>query len=675
MSTVYNDPIMLDSTGQDIVTKLDSIASLMGDGVIDDTSTATDTTWSSNKITSELVGKQDELTFDHTPKDDSLNPVYSDGIYDSIIGVYDNLELGLGWDSKNILGIANTSKEVNGITFTVNDDGTVKLNGTATSATLYALNKFTGAELKKYGVNLLMTGGKDNSTFLTLMTQDWSYTKDDKGDGVEINISELIDATEYTVIIQIANGTTLSNYVMSPMIRLVNVIDPSFKKHHDSVDVIKADKVNVIANTKLIKDTVGWSGKNKLPITAVSKTQNNVTLTVNSDGTVSVVTTSQGASADTYLRIKDIDTEDIVKVGGSYILSGCPEGGSMSKYRLYIQSYNNGGYGTTSTDYGDGVNFTIYTESENHIFVIAIVQGTIITEPIVFKPMLRDADILDDTFEPYYIPLKDSMFPRSEQAVLGAYNILDPDFNPPSFSGVDDIVTLNNGILTLNGTRASSANYAIKDRKTGAKVIYLPKGTYTFYGLGADWENGVQVGTTYNNAFVSIAQSGSANDRVTFTIDDNTPSDYKLADGSVLIGLYVKILLGTYSNKIIKPMLCLGSDPDDTYAPYAMTNKELTDAVSEIEAGKIEVSGNSATFDVPLIRANEHAYTYGLITFSGGLYHFWLKSSDESDAVVITKIIDANSSRTLSATYANGKLSLTFSATIYGGVMVFTSNV
>jgi hypothetical protein len=63
MSTVYNDPIMLDSTGQDIVTKLDSIASLMGDGVIDDTSTATDTTWSSNKITSELAGKQPKTNF------------------------------------------------------------------------------------------------------------------------------------------------------------------------------------------------------------------------------------------------------------------------------------------------------------------------------------------------------------------------------------------------------------------------------------------------------------------------------------------------------------------------------------------------------------------------------------------------------------------------------------
>lgn len=165
----------------------------------------------------------------------------------------------------------------------------------------------------------------------------------------------------------------------------------------------------------------------------------------------------------------------------------------------------------------------------------------------------------------------------SFNARTGVHNILDPDFNPPSFSSVDDIVTLNNGILTLNGTRASSTNYAIKDRKTGAKVIYLPKGTYTYYALGADWENGVQVGTTYNNSFVSIAQSGSANDRVTFTVDDNTPSDFKLADGSVLIGLYVKILLGTYSNKVIKPMLCSGNDPIATYASFAMTNRELTE--------------------------------------------------------------------------------------------------
>jgi hypothetical protein len=63
--TTVTEPIMLDSTGQDIVTNLASIVTLMGDGVIDDTATtAVDKTWSANKLTTALSGKQASLTWD-----------------------------------------------------------------------------------------------------------------------------------------------------------------------------------------------------------------------------------------------------------------------------------------------------------------------------------------------------------------------------------------------------------------------------------------------------------------------------------------------------------------------------------------------------------------------------------------------------------------------------------
>lgn len=568
MSTVYNDPIMLDSTGQDIVTKLDSIASLMGNGVIDDTSTATDTTWSSNKITSELAGKQDELTFDHTPKDDSLNPVYSDGIYDSIIGVYDNLELGLGWDSKNILGIANTSKEVNGITFTVNDDGTIKLNGTATSATLYALNKFTGAELKKYGENLLMTGGKDNSTFLTLMTQDWSYTKDDKGDGVEINISELIDATEYTVIIQIANETTLSNYVMSPMIRLVNVIDPSFKKHHDSVDVIKADKVNVIANTKLIKDTVGWSGKNRFKIRDdfTGETKNGVAFTIDSKR---IITANNQATA-----VATIDLGKVTLPAGKYIASGCPSGGDSNSYRVNVSKWVNNQEQGIGFDYGDGLEFTLAEETVVYMYP-RIASGYTVSN-LKFKLMIRDASILDSTYEPYF---GSTAFPRSEQAVLGAKNFWRGYISPDPAAGVTYTQNADKSISTSGSATGEESFGRLMTNADLIAFINANKGkTFVLNGCPSGGSHTTYYISIWANNGLVVEDNGSG---ATFTIPS---SDCTSAN----IAIHIKDGVDV-SGKTWKPMI---SFDGGEYAPPAMTNQQLTEKMQ----GIIDAATNAADF-------------------------------------------------------------------------------
>ena len=49
-----------------------------------DASTSADTTWSSNKIDTQLGGKQDTLTFDNVPTDSSNNPVKSGGVYTAL---------------------------------------------------------------------------------------------------------------------------------------------------------------------------------------------------------------------------------------------------------------------------------------------------------------------------------------------------------------------------------------------------------------------------------------------------------------------------------------------------------------------------------------------------------------------------------------------------------------
>ena len=133
-------------------------------------------------------------------------------------------------------------------------------------------------------------------------------------------------------------------------------------------------------------------GKNKLPpTTSVSGTQNGVTFTVNSDGSVSTSGTATGTAIFTYF----INFTDLTE-NEQYILSGCPTGGGMSsKYKLDYRV--SGGY---MTDTGAGASFTFVPFSSGNSIRIVVYSGTN-ASGLVFKPMIRLASVSDATFAPY----------------------------------------------------------------------------------------------------------------------------------------------------------------------------------------------------------------------------------------------------------------------------------
>ena len=133
-------------------------------------------------------------------------------------------------------------------------------------------------------------------------------------------------------------------------------------------------------------------GKNKLPpTTSVSGTQNGVTFTVNSDGSVSTSGTATDTAIFTYFpNFTDLTENE------QYILSGCPTGGGMSsKYKLDYRV--SGGY---MTDTGAGASFTFVPLSSENSIRIIVYSGTN-ASGLVFKPMIRLASVSDATFAPY----------------------------------------------------------------------------------------------------------------------------------------------------------------------------------------------------------------------------------------------------------------------------------
>ena len=83
---------------------------------------------------------------------------------------------------------------------------------------------------------------------------------------------------------------------------------------------IEAELNNNYASTQtLLKDTVGWTGKNLVENTASTQTINGVTFIVNADKSVTVNGT---ATADAVFVIHDRVTDDLNISAGTYIGSG-----------------------------------------------------------------------------------------------------------------------------------------------------------------------------------------------------------------------------------------------------------------------------------------------------------------------------------------------------------------
>jgi hypothetical protein len=115
-----------------------------------------------------------------------------------------------------------------------------------------------------------------------------------------------------------------------------------------------------------------------------------VTFTVNDDGSVECNGTATNPATlsfvDYYL------TEDIV-------VSGCPAGGDVHKYRITADIYKNNTYVQSVFDVGSGV--TISAEVADYIRTNVFVYPGVTVSNLVVHPMIRLATSNNDAYEPY----------------------------------------------------------------------------------------------------------------------------------------------------------------------------------------------------------------------------------------------------------------------------------
>ena len=282
-----------------------------------------------------------------------------------------------------------------GVTITPNSDGTYTLSGTPTGtatylytpssnfANLYGLEagkEYTisaGSSKVLIRVDYSTTGTTwENTPLVNNLPESASFTLPQNAVGIYIRFRST------------ASGGSLNGIVLKQMICRAEITDDTFVLYAPTNRELYETKTeqtetNVIANL---------GAKNLLKVTSATQTINGVTFTVNNDQTITVNGTNTGTSTALFV-INDIPLQS----GIAYTLSGCPSGGSTATY--YIGSLDTTDWQEFTTDIGNGGTATL-SEPKTIRFRIGIRSGVTVNN-LVFKPMLRRAEITDSTYVPY----------------------------------------------------------------------------------------------------------------------------------------------------------------------------------------------------------------------------------------------------------------------------------
>ena len=217
---------------------------------------------------------------------------------------------------------------------------------------------------------------------------DWLYSHEDSAADMNAQIQQNSNDISQKVDKVPGMGLSANDFTNADK----NKLD-GLENYDDST--IKDDIAKMMDQITVNRDTLGCQkNKNLLKpnfVTYQYSTNNGIKFTRNADRSVTVTGT---ATADATLYFSSI-TE--LEVGKRYILTGCPPGGGRSTYELYgldIKDWVGAGQ-----DFGNGSEFIPWRDAL-YTYRIVIHNGTTV-DNLIFRPMVRDAKIVDDTYEPY----------------------------------------------------------------------------------------------------------------------------------------------------------------------------------------------------------------------------------------------------------------------------------
>ena len=239
---------------------------------------------------------------------------------------------------KNLLDWSNTSQTINQVTFTVNSDGTITVNGTATGgdASFYATaSTYYAMKAGTYKISGCPTGGSNTTFFINETTKGVT----DMGSGATLTLTE---NANIRLRITIRNGYNADNMTFSPMIEAGSSVT-TFEAYNGTtqtanlgrtiyggaVDAVTGEGTETVKRVKIsdlswIKQTAGGRDffitssavdgiKSGAPKTIICDV-----LPYDGEITVAAMTNKSLASWTTTLRIYDTDITDTTELMAAY---------------------------------------------------------------------------------------------------------------------------------------------------------------------------------------------------------------------------------------------------------------------------------------------------------------------------------------------------------------------
>lgn len=413
-----------------------------------------------------------------------------------------------------------------------------------------------------------------------LSLKDWRRNTELAVDKINGKMTAVIEeqseqSEKLTKVEQDVNGITSKVSSVEQSVENITKIEGTAEGKNISIESANLPAIEVRIEGESQQAT--RSGKNLLDNTATTKISNGITFTVNSDKTVNVNGTND-SSANSSLIINRYDLSP-----GTYILNGCPSGGASNTYRLAIQE--TGSYSILgSIDIGNGSGeFTIDTTTKVQIAIF--IQKGLTINNLLFKPMLREATIADDTYEQYGAsPSPDYL---SEIENLEGENIC-PSLNTTRTINGVTFIKNKDGSITMNGTATAETTYPINvNTTTNTRTVLLKANSK--YRMLSSYESGkytTQVFYLKNNAM-------TYNSSLIETVEETKA------------GMYIRVYKdAVLDNVTIYPQITKGEEYK-LYVPYnSLEFKDVGSNVLELSKGTVTLNGVTLTSDGETITIN-----------------------------------------------------------------------
>lgn len=507
----------------------------------------------------------------------STDLVESGAVKNAVESAYQLVEDTVGWTGKNFLSLADTHNSGD-LTIALTGDGGIIVNGTNgdTNATINLMNisnDLNKLYLPKGAYKIVATLFTEPNCFIGIYKNATSGSWEAMSQGGN-NIFEVDDGDYVFPRLRVQKNTSFTNKKIYAMIMRADNIDESFEPYHASVADSLDDKMSYADNGVL-------GAKNILPIPfSIVKALNTVgtwndnvytlrqvkfTCTIESGYITKVEVNGTATGADAQFMLYNRLSSFFALKKGTYILNGCPAGGSTSTYRLsLVQTVS----GSASPSYDTGSGIKINAVSDNNAGVNININNTVTANHLEFYPMLRLASDTDPTYQPYAetnIQLTNSKLSYKDNTLLNATKNLNKTKYPNSATRRG--ITF---ILNADGTVSASG---LNDN-TGASNF----GT-DIEAFEATFSGNVLVSGGVNSSCVAFLNDATIGERAS---SDSTGGDVNatLIKGH-LYNLVCRINKGAAeipvaTPVVFKPMIRLANDSDNTYQPYAQTNRELT---------------------------------------------------------------------------------------------------